>query len=134
MKTYTQNDIDDILDAVSFARPQLDAYNTHMAQQEYEAAIDVLKEELSAKNAKIVVNFYREKQEVNVRLVEIELNDIPLKEDETLYLFKAGTQIVQTRIYYMRDKYGFFLNSSFLPLGKAQQAWVVQNTALETRN
>jgi len=89
---------------------------------------EMLNRYLKKEEIEIVIKHFRDQVETNIELIEISVSDIPLIDNDQLYIFRVGLQVTSTTgIYEFDGKFKFYTQTGFKNLNDAQQVWKVVN-------
>lgn len=120
--------IEDLLDDLSYTwnRMEVEEFHEHMREGRFAKAKQMLRLDLQENEAQAVLEYFRKKNESKMELVEIAIEDIPLVLSDQRYLFKYGDSLYTSRLQLFREEITFYAKD-FIPVEKAQQAWVINS-------
>lgn len=127
-KQEKEINIEDLLHDLSYTwnRMEVDSFHEYMKEGKFTKAKKMLLVDLEENEAQAVLDYFKKKNESKMELVPIEIKDIPLELSNQRYLFKYGDALYTSKVEIFREKITFFAND-FIPLEKAQQAWVINS-------
>lgn len=120
--------IEDLLDDLSYNwdRCEVDSFHEYMREGKFDKAKKMLRLDLDENNAQAVLDYFKKKNAAKMELVEIAIKDIPLVLSDQKYLFKYGSGLYTSKLEIFHDEITFYAKD-FVPLKKAQQAWVINS-------